>query len=132
MCIRDRGDKAGDYLSIAISEFKPAEGAQAPASHVAPGSSFDMDDAAPAPRQQAPGARQPDPVRQQPAPARTAQPAARQPAPVRNVPARPVTGAAQAPAYAGFDDSDDIPFVHCDFDSDFTTRKARTMARYSR
>lgn len=129
-----QGEKAGDYLSIAISEFKPAEGAQAPVSHVAPGSSFDMDDDAPAPRQQAPAARQPEPARQQPAPARTAPPAARQPAPVRNVPApsRPVTGAAQAPAYAGFDDSDDIPFVHCDFNSDFTTRKARTMARYSR
>lgn len=101
-----KGEKAGDYLSIALSEFRPNEGAQAPTQGQSNGGSFDMDDQAPAPaqRQQAP-ARQPAPARQQ-APARSAPPAARQPAPARNAPA-----SQPAPA-GGFDDDldSDIPF----------------------
>lgn len=107
------GEKAGDYLSVAISEFQEREGSQAPAQD-GHGGGFDMDEgsapapaAAPAPRQQAPAARQPAqaPARQ-PAPARSAPPAARQPAPARQAPAR-------QPAHAGgFDDDmdSDIPF----------------------
>lgn len=116
-----RGEKAGDYLSIAISEFQSKDDAPAPKSQ-SHSSGFDMDDA-PAPRS-APAARQ-----QAPAPAqRTAPPARPLAQPQRS------TGAAKAPAYAGddFEDPDDIPFVQCDFDSDFITRKARKMARYPR
>lgn len=92
------GEKAGDYLSIAISEFQSKDDVPAPKSQ-SHSSGFDMDDA-PAPRS-APAARQ-----QAPAPAQ--RPAA---------PARPLaqpqrsTGAAKAPAYAGDDfPDDDIPF----------------------
>ncbi len=95
-----KGEKAGDYLSIALSEFQAKDDAPAPKpqSH---GNSFDMDDEAPAPRS-APAARQ-----QAPAPAqRTAPPARPLAQPQRS------TGAAKVPAYAGdsFDESDDIPF----------------------
>ena len=92
------GEKAGDYLSIAISEFQSKDDVPAPKSQ-SHSSGFDMDDA-PAPRS-APAARQ-----QAPAPAQ--RPAA---------PARPLaqpqrsTGAAKAPAYAGDDfPDDDVPF----------------------
>ena len=108
---RKTGEKAGPYLSIAISEFRSDSAAATPAPAPAGQQSaktsdpFDMDDDAPPAPRQAPA--------RQAAPA----PAARQaPAPApRPTPARPAPAQARqpAPAAAGgdpWDDSNDIPF----------------------
>ena len=109
---RKTGEKAGSYLSIAISEFRSdSASSPAPAGQQAPARDpFDMDDdAPPAPRQ--PPARQPAP-----APAARQRFAARQaPAPEpRPTPARPAPTQARqpAPAAAGNDPwgDDDIPY----------------------
>ncbi|OLP04498.1 hypothetical protein [Rhodoferax antarcticus] len=130
-----QGEKAGDYLSIAISEFQ--DQGSAPARQPAPahGNSFDMDDDAPPARQPAPAQRS--------APARQPAPAARQPAPARQASPAQRSGAAQAPApsraASGFDDmDDDIPFIHYHSDSTQSNiegtfcRNSRKMARYNR
>lgn len=99
-----RGEKSGDYLSVAMNEYQNQD-APAPQAH-GNSSNFDMDDAPPA--RSAPAARQPAPSRSAPQAARSAPPAARQQTPAN----RPATGAAQAPSHDdGFNDmDDDIPF----------------------
>ena len=105
------GEKAGRYLSIAISEFRSDSAATPAASQQAakPRDPFDMDDDMPP---AAPAARQ-APARPAPAPA----PAARSMPPRRMPePTRPAQAQAQrqpAPATAGsdpWDDEDFIPF----------------------
>ena len=106
---KKKGEKAGDYLSIAIQEFmsKDQSAAQAPKPAAPAANSFD-DFGASAPASSAP---------------------AKQAAPVRQV--APAQRSAAAPVPAGFDDmDDDIPFVTMSMFYDMTTSKARKMARY--
>lgn len=109
------GEKAGDYLSIAIQEFQAQTGSGTGANSGA----FDVDDVPVARSVPAAPAARPAPAAVRPVPAT---PVAR-PAPAR-------TGAAQP---AGFDDfqDDDIPFAHCFVaPNGSASNKASKMDRY--
>jgi hypothetical protein len=103
------GEKAGRYLSIAISEFRSETAATPAASQQAakPRDPFDMDDDMPPP---APAARQAParPASQAPAPAGyRSTPPRRTPEPARPAPAQ---ARQPAPAGDGWDDDIDPPF----------------------